>query len=340
MSILLRYGKFFRRSKMQGLLITPIENLISEKHPYRKFISLLNFDELTNPIKELENTEVGRHGYGISSGFRMLLLQFLEDLSDRELERYLQENIAGKWFCGFELEAETPDFSYFSKLRAKIGTHRLATLFNRVQSSLKQQGVLREIFSFVDSSQLISKLSVWEERDKAIKAGLEKFNNETAPKVSVDKEARLGCKGKNKYWFGYKRHVSVDMQSGLINKVAVTLANISDAKGLKHTCPKEGAIYGDKAYCLRPAQRVIAQKGCHDATIKMNHMLTKNRDKGRWLSKCRAPYERVFSKVSKRARCHGIAKNQFQGFMQALAHNLKRLAVLQIAKIDLVATAG
>jgi len=44
---------------------------------------------------------VGRHGYGISKGFRMLVLQFIEDLSGRELARFLQENIVGKWFPKF-----------------------------------------------------------------------------------------------------------------------------------------------------------------------------------------------------------------------------------------------
>ena len=256
------------------------------------------------------------------------------------LERYLQENLAGKLFCGLSLEEVTPDFSYFSKLRAKIGTERLATLFNHVREALKNQGFIREIFTFVDSTQLISKLSIWEDRDKAIKAGLEKFNNQTAPKVSVDKQARIGCKGKDKYWYGYKRHVSVDMQSGLINKVAVTTANESDAKGLKHICPNQGAIIGDKAYCTTRARKTILSKRCHDATIKMNHMKNKNRDKDRWLTHCRSPYERVFSKVPKRARYRGIMKNQFQVMMQSLAHNLKRLSVLGIEQIELISLTG
>ena len=41
--------------------------------------------------------------------FKCLLLQFFEDLSDRELERYLNENNAGKWFCEFGLSEPTPD---------------------------------------------------------------------------------------------------------------------------------------------------------------------------------------------------------------------------------------
>jgi hypothetical protein len=28
-----------------------------------------------------------------------LLLQFIEDLSDRELERFIAENASAKWFC-------------------------------------------------------------------------------------------------------------------------------------------------------------------------------------------------------------------------------------------------
>lgn len=55
--------------------------------------------------------------YGIARLFKCLLLQFLEDLSDRELERYLQENVASKWFCGFELTEVTPDHTVFSRVR-------------------------------------------------------------------------------------------------------------------------------------------------------------------------------------------------------------------------------
>ena len=74
--------------------------------------------------------------------------------------------------------------------------------------------------------------------DKAIKAGLEKFNNETAPKVAADAQASFGSKGNKKFWYGYKEHVSVDMQSGLINKVAATTAKVTDAEGMSHVCPR------------------------------------------------------------------------------------------------------
>ena len=118
------------------------------------------------------------------------------------------------------------------------------------------------------------------------------------------------------------------MQSGLINKVAVTPANVTDAKGLKHVCPTRGAIYADKGYCTKGAELAASVRGCYLAAIKKNNMRGKNRDLDRWRSTIRMPYERVFSKQSKRARYVGVAKNQFAAIMQAICFNLRRLAVL------------
>ena len=57
-------------------------------------------------------------------------------------------------------------------------------------------------------------------------------------------------------------------------------------------------------------------------------MKHKNKDLDSWISFIRSPYERVFARRNKRARYSGIAKNQFAAFMQSLAFNLKRLAVI------------
>ena len=266
--------------------------------------------------------------------FRCLLLQFIEDLSDRELEKFLQENIAGRWFCGFLLNEDTPDHTVFTRARTKIGTELLATLFQELRDQLKKQGYMNEVFTFVDASHLITKANLWEERDEAIRQKYENLNNEILPKVAVDKQARIGCKGKNKYWYGYKKHISVDMQSGLINKVAITPANLTDAQGLKHVCPSQGGIYADKGYCTKPAKEAAAKKNCHLAAIKKNNMKDKNPDKDRWYSKLRAPYERVFSQDPKRVRYRGIAKNQFAAFMQAICFNLKRLSILSPPNLE------
>jgi hypothetical protein len=78
------------------------------------------------------------------------------------------------------------------------------------------------------------KTNPWQERDEAIKLKYETLNNESLPAVAHDKQAHNACKGSSKFWYGFKKHVSVDMQSGLINKVAVTPESITGAQGFKH----------------------------------------------------------------------------------------------------------
>ena len=312
---------------MHQIEMVSLDSLVKDSHVYRKFNQIWSFKNTETKLRRFEKNNPHK-GYGLLRLFKCLLLQFMEDLSDRELEKFLQENAAGKWFCGFTLTDKTPDHSVFSKMRKRLGTKLLSNIFSDLRAQLKRHGVMNEVFSFIDASHLIAKAALWTERDKAIKMKHSKLNNAVLPKVAHDKQARIGCKGKKKYWYGYKKHVCVDMQSGLINKVAITPANVTDSKGMKHVCPGSGAIYADKGYCDKHSKKAAAQKECHLRAIKKNNMNDKNRDFDRWASHLRSPYERVFSQQNKRVRYRGVAKNQFSAFMEAICFNLKRLVVL------------
>ncbi len=300
-------------------------DLVRKDHPYRKLLSIINLKEMCMPLEHIYSKTMGRPGYNIESGFAALVLQWMEDLSDRELERFLQENVAGKHFCGFSLSEKTPDHSYFSDLRKKIGTKTLTEMFNDLGVRLRKKGLIANVFTFVDASQMVSKVSLWSERDKAISSGEETLNNQNIEEYAVDKDASYGNKGKDKFWYGYKRHVAVCMKNGLISKAAATTAKVGDEKGLKHVCPKGGMVIGDKAYCLKEAQLAMKINGCHSGAILKNNMKNKNHDKDKFISRLRMPFESTFSKMNKKVRYRGIAKVQFQVTMQALAHNIKRL---------------
>ncbi|APC90879.1 MULTISPECIES: transposase [Francisella] len=312
---------------MNQLEMISLNDLVPRNHIYRKFVSIWNFKNVAKKLKKFEKDNPYK-GYGMLRLFKCLLLQFMEDLSDRELEKYLQENNAAKWFCEFTLLEKTPDHSVFCKFRKNIGTRFISEIFNDLRKQLKQQGFINEVFSFVDASHLIAKANLWKERDKAIKEKYEKLNNEILPKVAIDKQARIGCKGKDKFWYGYKKHTSVDMQSGLINKVAVTPANVTDAKGIKYVCPDGGAIYADKGYCTKYANKTARDNCCDLKAIKKNNMLGKNHDQDSWFSAIRSPYERVFAHQDKRVRYRGVSKNHFAELMKSICFNLKRLVVL------------
>jgi len=88
----------------------------------------VNFERLYASLKVLFCENKGRKDCHFESGFKVLVLQWMKNLSDRELEHFLRENVSGKFFCGFSLLEKTPDHTYFSHLRSKIGTKRLTDL--------------------------------------------------------------------------------------------------------------------------------------------------------------------------------------------------------------------
>jgi IS5 family transposase len=240
------------------------------------------------------------------------------------MEKALKENFAIRWFSGFGLLEATPDYSYFSKLRKRIGAKRIADLFERINAILESYGLFGNFFTFIDASTIITKTALWEERDRAIQDGAEKLNNVNVKKYAADKDARWGAKSKKNIWFGHKRHAAVDMRHGLVKKVAVTAANVPDFKVVKRVCPKQGAVFMDKMYDTRKTDALLRGRGIHAATIRKNTNKMKNRDLDRWRSGIRMPFEGTFSKMSKRARYRGHAKVTMQAFLQAIVYNLKK----------------
>lgn len=302
-----------------------IEMLLPQNHTYRKYKKLMNFKKLEKSLG-YQKAETGAEGYGYEKLLKCLILQFSEDLSDREFERFINENIAAKWFCDFSLGDKTPDYTTICKFRNRLGTETIREVFEEQKRQLYRRNVMSETFTFVDSSALISKLAMWEERDKAIADGYEKFNNEVIKKYAKDPEVRMGCKGKNKFWIGYKKHVSVDMDYGFINQVSVTPANVTDSKGVMAILPRKGEVYGDKGYIS--AIDSIVSLGLTPKIILKNNMKAKDQERDNIISKKRMPFERVFSKQNKRVRYKGVEKNTFSEILYAFAFNMKRMTTV------------
>lgn len=304
-----------------------LDKIVSPEHELRKVDNVVDFVKIARKFVELTST-LGRRGYGLDVGIKCLFLQFFYDLSDRELESRLRHDMALRWFCHMQLDEETPDHTFFCRVRTVLGAQRIGQMFKNIMQKAEEQGIVRKVFTFVDATAIKAKETTWQERDKALADGQEKINNKNIGNYSADKDARFGCKGKDKFWYGYKKHVSVDMGSGLIQKVAVTPANVSEQDGLKYICPDGGMVIGDKAYCLSRAQSTMKAKACHSGAILKENMTGKNKDKDKWLTKIRAPFENVFSKDETRTRYRGLMKAQLQAFLEATVFNVKRLVVI------------
>jgi len=182
-------------AKLVGLSESEIlEQAVNKDHPFRELNKSLSLDKIARQFRTLYS-KTGAKGIVIGQAIRLFAVQFLEDLSDREMERGVSKNMAIRWFCGYELTEKTPDHSFFGKFRDRLGTKNIGKIFKQINDGLKDQGLITETFSFVDASGIVTKTTLWKKRDKAIAEGQKKLNNRNVKKYAVDKQARYGCKG-------------------------------------------------------------------------------------------------------------------------------------------------
>lgn len=310
-----------------------LEELVRKDHPYRKILEIVNFSTLLSPFHCLYSN-LGQSGLCLEKGFKALLLQHAENLSYRELEKYLQENLAAKLFCGYGLKEETPDYSTFCKLKQRIGVENLTVLFNGVVQQMREKNIVSDTFTFVDTTAIVSKIALWEERDKAIEEGLEKLNNSNVDKFAADKDARFGAKSKNKFWFGYKGGVSVDVKNGMITNVLATPANITDDKVLEYILPPSGSILGDKGFDTNDVMKLLKKRDLHSMIIKKNNRKDKNKSLDHFITVLRSPFEGIFTCLTGKKNDGGYMRTYYRGLesvnfqltFKALSCNLFRLA--------------
>ena len=70
--------------------------------------------------------------------------------------QFLRENTAAKWFCGFTLSEPTPDYSLMCRVRKRIGTKRLSTLFSVMRKQLSQHGRMYRMYGQITAPALFA----------------------------------------------------------------------------------------------------------------------------------------------------------------------------------------
>lgn len=68
--------------------IVSIDALVAKDHTYRKLKQQIEFKAITISVR-IEEKELGATGYTITRLIMCLILQFMENLSDREFERFM-----------------------------------------------------------------------------------------------------------------------------------------------------------------------------------------------------------------------------------------------------------
>ena len=175
--------------------------------------------------------ERGNKPYDLERMLRIYLIQNLYDLADMGTVGEVIDSRAFSEFCGVDSSNQVPDGDTLGRFRNLLVKNGLQEkLFTQVVTLLTERGLILKKGTIVDST-IIAAPSSTKNKEK-----------------QRDPDAHQVKKG-NTWHFGYKAHIGVDKDSGIVHTVKVTPANTSDVSVTPELLTgEETVVYGDSAY--------------------------------------------------------------------------------------------
>jgi len=266
----------------------------------------------------------GAPGYPPLTMFKILLLQQWHTLSDPAAEEAVRDRLSFRRFCGLPLDMETPDHASIWRFRQTIETLGLsAALLAETNRQLDALGLMIKRGTLVDATLIAAAVK----RPPYGGGGVN-------PR---DPDARMTVKRKKSY-FGYKAHLAVDEESGLVRQAEMTSANVHDSR-LAETLIQgdEQGVFADKAYDSQAFRDTLEKRGLVDGVAwrgRPGHPLEAwQRLLNAWSSSIRCAVERAPATMKRwygmsRVRYRGLARNACHLQFVAAAMNMKRAIAL------------
>lgn len=274
----------------------------------------------------------GRPPYCALSMFKALLLQQWYGLSDPGLEEQLLDRVSFRRFCGFTLDAETPDETTLCRFRNALKDAGLGDqLFVEINRQLDAAGLIVRKGTLIDATLI--ECAVRQPPSGSTPRGIES-------KSSHDPDANWTRSGRNRQlFFGYKAHIGVDEGSGLVRSRQLTGAKTYESSVADDLIMgDEKAVYADKAYEKKERRLALKARGAKD---RIQHRRHNHQPKlpywqsvrNTLIGKVRTAVERVFSQFKgiygmRRMRYRGLKANAFHLDLVAMAYNLNQGAKL------------
>ena len=266
--------------------------------------------------------ERGNKPYALELMLRLFILQNLYDLSDEGTVAEVIDSRAFSDFCGVDSSNQVPNGDTLGRFRNLLIRNGLqGQLFAQVVTMLMERGLILKKGTIVDST-IISAPSSTKNKEK-----------------KRDPDAHQTKKG-NTWHFGYKAHIGVDRDSGLVHTVKSTAANVHDVtmtSGLLHG--EEETVNGDSGYvgAEKREDAIVRNKAGKKIQYRINRrpsQIRKLSRSGQYKAKkrehakssVRAKVEHVFGIVKgrlkfKKTRYRGLQKQEAKfNIMFALAN--------------------
>jgi IS5 family transposase len=279
------------------------------------------FEALLAPIHASAR---GAPGWPPRVMLKILLLQQWHTLSDPGAEEAVRDRLSFRRFCGLPLEVETPDHASIWRFRQTIDKLGLsAALLAEVNRQLDALGLIVKRGTLVDATLI---------------AGAVRRPYEGGGVNPRDPDARFSRK-RDKTYFGYKAHLAVDEESGLVRQAEMTPANVHDSRlGEALIQGDEQGYFADRAYDSQALREILERRGLVDGIAwKVKHarypLEPWQKFLNAWATSIRSGVERAFATMKRwygmgRVRYLGLARNACHLQFVAAAMNMKRALVL------------
>ena len=253
--------------------------------------------------------ERGNKPYELRLMLRLHVLQNLYDLSDEGTAAEVIDSRAFSEFCGIDTSSQVPDGDTIGRFRNILVKNGLQEkIFQQVVEMLTERKLILKKGTIVDST-LIAAPSSTKNQEKG-----------------RDRDAHSTRKGNN-WYFGYKAHVGVDKDTGIVHHVKVTSANVNDVvETSKLLTEEEERVYGDSGYQgaekredavrrNKQGKKIQYKINCKPSEIKKHSVRSQGqlRRREREKSSIRAKVEHIFAIVKRlfrfrKTRYRGLAK--------------------------------
>ncbi len=267
----------------------------------------------------------GRPACRVGLLLRVMILQHLYGLSDPQVEAQLQDRLSFQKFVQLGASEAVPDETTICRFRQRLidcGLHE--QLLELLNQQLEARGL------FVKRTTLVDATIVESSRKRPSPQA-------AADGTASDTQASYTFVRKRSF-YGYKAHVSCDAGHQLIRRALITTASACEGHVLQRITPTDtAAVYADKAYDTKANKTWLKERGMANGILKKaarciqltEDDLEENYEKGL----VRRHIERVFAQMKqwqkyRRVRYLGLAKNQLELTLKAVAYNLKRMARL------------
>ena len=258
-------------------------------------------ERLVGPLYfEQRAGRAGRPAVPLPVMLRMYLVSVVYSLSDRACQDECNDSASVRSFVGLG-ERDAPDETTLCKFRHLLEDNGLGgRMLAEVNAALAERGAAVSRGTIVDATFVEAPSST---------------KNASG---SRDPEAHQGKKG-NAWHFGYKAHIGVDADSGLVHTVEVTAANVSDvARACALVRPGDEEAWADSGYTGVAKREEVASDPALSRVVwhvaaKRSKVSEAERPFERALSSVRSRVEHPFHVVKdlfgvRKVRCRGLAK--------------------------------